>query len=282
MLVSKTINNNIVACVSPEGREMIAMGRGIGFEYKAGTVLPSERIEKIFAIEDKSGYDDIKNLFSKLPEKHIEVCINIIEYAKEVLGCHLNDSVYLTLTDHVSFQIARMSEGMVVGSALSSEVKVFYPREFMIGRYALNLIKSELGVVLPEDEAASIALHIANAEFSTGLSSIVRITQTIKEILTIVERQVGIEMKDDDIRTQEFISFLKFLVFRTFTEGIEERGEEEELSVFLEKRMDGLKKLVDAIERHLFASSHKKLGPFDKALLESNIYCFVNSRGRRN
>ena len=48
MKISKVINNNIVSSVDEDGREIVVMGRGIGFKVREGAEIPAERIEKIF------------------------------------------------------------------------------------------------------------------------------------------------------------------------------------------------------------------------------------------
>ena len=62
---------------------------------------------------------------------------------------------------------------------LLTEVRVFYPIEFAVGKYALELIHNELGVVLSDDEAASIALHLVNAEFDSSMNATMRATRSV-------------------------------------------------------------------------------------------------------
>ncbi len=281
LLVTKTINNNIVACIGDDGRESIAMGRGLGFDFKAGATLDMKRVEKIFEISEQSGYDSIKNLFSKLPEKQIEVCVGIIDYAKEILSTSLNDSVYLTLTDHVNFAISRFREGMHVGSALTSEVRIFYPREYSVGRYALSAIRKELGVILPEDEACSIALHIVNAEFSSQIGSVVGITGTIRDTLFLIDSRLGVGSSEDDPKSSELISFLKFLVFRVYGESGDTDDGEDMLSNLIEHACPRVKEIADEVAALLFKGSRRKLSGVDRALLEANIYCYEKYIERR-
>ncbi|MDE7250236.1 MAG: PRD domain-containing protein, partial [Lachnospiraceae bacterium] len=51
-------------------------------------------------------------------------------------------------------------EGMDFSNILFDEVRLFYPVEYSVGRYALELIEERTGCRLQEDEAASIALHL--------------------------------------------------------------------------------------------------------------------------
>lgn len=281
MIVNKTINNNIVSCISPKGVETIVMGRGIGFDFKAGSTIDESRIEKIFSIENKSGYATAKDLFANMPEKLLNICIGIIDKAKDVLNETLNDNVYLTLTDHINFALSKAQEGIDICSAITSEVKIFYPREYLIGKNALDEIESELGVRLPSDEACAIALHIVNAEYNTEIGSIMRITQSISEVLTIIKKRTGIEILDEDVTGAAFISFLKYFVFRVFTNQVIRDKADDKFPIAMEEICPDCYELSETIGRYLYAGSHRKLSKMEKAILSSNIYCFREYSRRR-
>lgn len=272
MQVTKTINNNIVACISADGKEQIAMGRGLGFDFKVGSTLDESRIEKIFSIEERNGYDNAKNLFENIPEKLLNLCIGIIDHAKELLDTNLSDSIYLTLTDHINFALSKHREGIDLYSAISGEVKVFYPREYLIGKEAIKLIENEMDVKIASDEACAIALHIVNAEYNTEISSIMRITESIAEVLEIIKRKTGLEIRDDDIAGAAFISFLKFFVFRIFTNNpIADKSTDKFPQAMAGVSTDCMV-LSDVIASHLCAGSHNRLSKMDKAILAANIY----------
>ena len=176
MKLLKVINNNIVSCLDTDGQEVIVMGKGLGFHAKDTPNIPDSRIEKIFRMENQRETDKLKALFSSLPSEYIEVSAEIIEYARTILNKRLNENVYVTLTDHIKFAVVRYQEGIVFEDVLLNEVRLFYPQEYSVGQYALERIAIELGVILPVAEAANIALHIANAEYDTSISRIVRLT----------------------------------------------------------------------------------------------------------
>ena len=46
MTIVKILNNNAVVCTSKDGKETVAMGRGIAFQQKAGNILDESKIEK--------------------------------------------------------------------------------------------------------------------------------------------------------------------------------------------------------------------------------------------
>ena len=165
MVIEKVINNNIVSAVDEEGREAVVMGRGIGFRAKPGMSLMKKGIEKIFWIESKSLSQQFKELLAQMPMEHVKVSSDIIAHAKETLSMELNQSIYVTLTDHINFAITRFRQGIKPQNALLWEIKRFYTKEFGLGIYAIKVISEQLGIDLPEDEAGFIALHFVNAEY---------------------------------------------------------------------------------------------------------------------
>ena len=76
----------------------------------------------------------------------------------------LNDTIYISLSDHIYTAIQRFLEGITITNSMLWDIKRFYELEFGLALKALNIIKERFQVELPEDEAAFIALHIVNAE----------------------------------------------------------------------------------------------------------------------
>lgn len=101
MKIAKIINNNVVSTCDEEGREIIVMGRGVGFKAKEGSTIDEEKVEKIFRLESQNTMDKFKELLVSLPMEHVQISAEIISYAKEVLNRPINPNVYITLTDHI-------------------------------------------------------------------------------------------------------------------------------------------------------------------------------------
>lgn len=210
MKVEKIINNNIVSTYDDSGMEVVIMGRGIGFKKKYGDFIDRSQIEKVFRIENEEALSRFEQLLANLPLEHIQVSNEIISYAKKELNVKLNQNIYITLTDHISFAIKRLEDGNIFQNALQMEVRMFYPKEYQVGMKALELVLERTGVKLPEDEAASVALHILNAELNTKLSEVWSLTDFIQKVLNIITGEVDFS-KTDGIKKDHLISNLKFL-----------------------------------------------------------------------
>lgn len=216
MEIIKVINNNTICAIDKNNRESIVMGKGIGFNKKVGDKILKSKIEKIFRMESQSSINKLKELIENLPEEHVKVSAEIISYAKRKLGKRLNQNVYITLTDHVNFAIERYKNDMKFKNPLYWEIKQFYKSEYMIGEYALNLIKERLGVELIEDEAASIALHIVNAQYNTDIKDAMKITTLTGEILNTITEFLGEKLDEESLHYSRLITHLKFLSQRVF------------------------------------------------------------------
>ena len=235
MVIEKVINNNIVSAVDEEGREAVVMGRGIGFRAKPGMSLMRKGIEKIFWIESKSLSQQFKELLAQMPMEHVKVSSDIIAHAKETLSMELNQSIYVTLTDHINFAITRFRQGIKPQNALLWEIKRFYTKEFGLGIYAIKVISEQLGIDLPEDEAGFIALHFVNAEYGTQIRDAVKFPNLVKDILEIVRSELQITFDENSLHYERFVTHIKFLLQRIYkNETLPD--EESELSEMMQKK----------------------------------------------
>ena len=245
MKIAKIINNNVVSTCDEEGREIIVMGRGVGFKAKEGSTIDEEKVEKIFRLESQNTMDKFKELLENLPMEHVQISAEIIGYAKEVLNRPINPNVYITLTDHINFALERYKQKMMFSNPLIREVRSFYHAEYLIGEYAIAMIERDLGVKLPVDEAASIALHIVNAEYDAPMGDTIKITHRsiilriddvkgnaeydapmgdtikitnlIQQVLEVVREYFSIELDEQSLSYERFITHLRFLAQRVFT-----------------------------------------------------------------
>ena len=220
MRVTKIINNNVVCAYNANNKEVVIMGKGIGFKASEGELVDEKKIEKIFVMDSQSVIDKFKKLIEKLPMEHFKVSHEIISYSKRTLGKRLNQNIYITLTDHINFAVYRFKNGMQFSNPLLWEVKQFYKSEYLIGEYAINLIKEKLGVEMTEDEAASIALHIVNAEYNTDMKDALKITTLISDILNIIKEFYNVDLDEESLHYSRLITHLKFLSQRLFMDEL--------------------------------------------------------------
>lgn len=235
IIIEKVINNNIISAYEESGAEVIVMGRGIGFKKKQGEVVPADQISKIFRIKSRTLTEQFKELLANMPLERVRISDEIISHAKDHLKLKLNQSIYVTLTDHINFAIERVSQGIEPQNALLWEIKRFYPQEFQLGIYALELIQDRLGILLPEDEAGFIALHFVNAEYGTDIRDAVKFPDQMQAIVDIVERDLGILLDESSLHYERFMTHINFLIQRIYRKELLS-SEDRELSLLMQRK----------------------------------------------
>lgn len=217
MVIKKIFNNNAILAKDSEKNEIVVMGRGIGFKKNVGDKLDENLIEKTFILKQKDASEKFKLLLEDIPTEHVSLCYDIIEYAKNILGVELNDYIYVTLTDHISYTLKLFDEGLNRPNPLIWEIKKFYSKEFEIGLKALEFIESETEKKLPEDEACNIALHLINAQVNkkgNNVKDIAKQAKMIQDILNIVKYTYNIELDEKSLNYERFVTHLRFFFQR--------------------------------------------------------------------
>lgn len=248
MIIERIINNNVVSTLDEEGKEIVLMGRGIGYGKRKGQACENARIEKVFRMEDESALERFKNLLSQLPLEYIEVSDDIISYAKKELGIPLNQNIYLTLTDHISFALERLKKGMIFTNALHSEIRRFYPAEYAIGLHALQIVREKTGIRLPEDEAASIAQHLVNAEFNLRMQDAIQMTDAMGKMANILSSYLPF-LEEESLEKDRLLSELKFMAHRILRMEPRKEKSDGHLYAFMQSAAPELLEAADAVAK---------------------------------
>ncbi len=213
MKIKKVLNNNVVSSEDKYGREIIVMGKGIGFQKKLNEEVNENIIEKVFRMprENASQYEKI---VEEMPYEHITLASKIIQYASDTLDKKLNKNIFITLTDHLNYAIERKKQGVELSNALLWEVKKFYNDEYRIGLKALDMIYESLDLQLSDDEAGFIAIHIVNAEIDGDLQFSAKAPVIIKDILNIIKYTFNIQIDETTISYERLITHLRYFIQR--------------------------------------------------------------------
>ncbi len=103
MKIDKVYNNNVIQAIDQQGRELIVMGKGLGFQKKAGEELDTRKIEKTFVLQNDYQQSDLSSLYLQMESSEVEVVNAIINRAEETLEVQFDLSLYLALADHLHF-----------------------------------------------------------------------------------------------------------------------------------------------------------------------------------
>lgn len=221
MKIAKILNNNVVVVQDERGREQVVMGRGLAFQKRVGEALDTARVEKVFALQSDELVRRLGELLSQIPLEVMTTCDRIIGLAAQRLG-KLQESLYITLTDHCYFAIERQKNGLAIKNVLLWDIKRLYPKEFELGQEARAIIARRLGVELAEDEAGFIALHLVTAQLNSEMPEVMHVTRVMQEILQLVKYQLQLNYDEESLSYQRFVTHLKFFAQRMLTRTVVE------------------------------------------------------------
>lgn len=215
MEIIKVMNNSLVFAKDDNNDEIVVMGKGIGFMKKPGDSVDSSKIEKIFTLKnDESKKKYFRNM-GDISSEYIDITNHIVKYATDILKCKLNDNIFISLIDHISFAIERYNKNVSLQNRLLWEVKKFYPEEFKIGLYAVDKINAIFNINLPEEEAGNIAFHIVNAQTENAeMQNTMLMIKMMKDILNIIKYDLKINLDKESLSYSRFITHLQFFLQR--------------------------------------------------------------------
>lgn len=215
MRVVKVLNNSLILALDDDGKEVILMGKGIGFRKSTGARLKKEDIQKVFVVREREISRNIIRLAADIDEVYFDMAKSIIDYGKEKHHMKLMDHLYLSLTDHIAYAVQRVKKGISFQNFYTLEMRRFNPLEFDVGNYALSLIKERTGVLLPEDEAGNIAFHFINAQQDNPYNSQNQvINSVVGNILNIIKYNFGIVFNKESTAYSRCVTHLRLFVQR--------------------------------------------------------------------
>lgn len=210
MKIKQILNNNVVL-LSKGGNEVVGFSAGIGFKKKVGEIVDESAFEKIYVLDSTSLLEHFSYLLKKSDPKYIVLVNKIVQHGAEQYGLKMGDYIYLTLLDHVEYSISRLKKNISFNSPLHWEVKRFYPEEYALGVWAVQLLEKELEMEIPVQEAISIALHFINNQTSRqNMNTTMQINQFIKDIVNIVMYDYKTQFDEDNFHYSRFVTHLHY------------------------------------------------------------------------
>lgn len=215
MRLRKALNNNVALVLDSGGEEAVVMGRGVAFNLKPGMKVDPNRVEKRFALDKKSGRKDFDSLLQRITAEDVELASDMIRMGETILKCRCSDGILLTLSDHLGLMLERAKKGLYFGTPLEWDIRLIYPKEYQTSMEIVRELRKRTGCEIPDQEAAFIALHFINANFSeNGMQETLLCTKIIQNILTICQRYYGRELREDDFNVSRLVTHVRYFVQR--------------------------------------------------------------------
>ena len=140
------------------------MGKGIGFPPVPYELNDLSKIERTFYDVDPK----YLSMIAELSQPIVMACADIADQAGIELECLLNPNLPFTLADHVQFAVERLKKGVNLTTPIAYDIRHLYPKETAMADTALQMLREQAGLDLPDNEAINIAMHFINAEAESG------------------------------------------------------------------------------------------------------------------
>ncbi|HEL2218847.1 TPA: PRD domain-containing protein [Streptococcus suis] len=214
MKIVKVLNNSTVIAQDGE-MELVVMGKGISFGKRPGDWITPSKIEKIFWLDSGKNAVKLAKLLAEIPILYFEVVRDLIDIAEAELDISLNETIYLSLTEHIQFAVQRYQEGAFTPNAMLLEIATVYQVEYQFALRCLSYLEQQLDVRLPNDEAGFIALHLILAQGnSRSRDKVTELTTTVYDLVRIVQEYYQLTFLETDPGYSRFVVHLKFFIMR--------------------------------------------------------------------
>lgn len=220
-VIKKVLNSSVVLVSDNENNEFILLGKGIGYGKKPGESIDQSASNQMFVPVENTKSKQFEELMDDIPIDILTITQEIIVEAQKLLECEFNKSLYLVLADHLNFAVQRVRDGIIITNRVFWEIKNYCPKEFKVGLMAIYMFEEKLGITLPEEEAANIAFHFANATMGKQEShDTMKYAKVIGEIINIVIFSLNRNVDRQSAHYMRFVTHIKFFVERYFTDSM--------------------------------------------------------------
>lgn len=207
--IERIYNNNVILAHDDKNEEIIAIGRGLAFGRHVGDTIEKDHIEKLFILQDKSIQSKLQTILNDIPSVYLEIVEELIQDIHATSNLKLNESIYLTLTDHISVSLEREKQGIICHNPLLPEIKQFYPQEYRLAHLAVGIIRRYLQMTISDDEVGFITLHIVNASVNQQMMVTIKATRMVRDILAIIRQSFPDKVTANPMLYQRLVRHLQ-------------------------------------------------------------------------
>lgn len=210
--VVKPLNNNGLLALTGEGREVILLGKGIGFGRKNG-----ERIErlpgaKVYTLVPDGKRSALQAINSINPQA-VELAARILEEARMVFPA-IADDILLPMADHIAMALERKRRGIRLPNPLQHDIMAMFPDEYRIAERGLAAIREERGEELPSEEAGYLSLHIHAGISEQNVGDSLTNIRLASDCITGIERALGVTFQRTELKYTRLISHVCYMILR--------------------------------------------------------------------
>lgn len=211
-IVKKVLNNNVVIA-QKEVNEYVLVGKAIGFNSKKGTKILKEKVEGIF-IKQSSENDKFESILKSVDGEIIGITEEIIAMCEKELKLKFNDTIHISLMDHINFAFRRIEQDVKIENPFLNELSALYPKEYWLAEKALYMINNRFETQLPMDEIGFICMHINAAIKQEGVTDTLAYTKKIGQIMELISKLLKKKLDKESLAYARTVTHINFVIER--------------------------------------------------------------------
>lgn len=280
MQIKKILNNNVIITTDKRNNELVVMGKGIAFQKKIGDEVVEGQVDKTYRLSNTDLNAKLQELLEDVPIGYLELATEIIDCGKEKLNAPLNDSIYISLTDHLHTAVERVKKKIRVPNLLLWDIKRFFTAEYSIGKDAVATIQKRFKVDLGVDEAGFIALHLVNAQTEIDNDNVYEMTELMQEIIRIVSYYFKVQFDEESVYYYRFTTHLRFFASRIMNHRQNEGETDEELLLIIQKKYHNAYNCVEKVNEYVTKKYNYLMSNDEKLYLTIHVARLVQKLGQ--
>lgn len=230
MKIHQVINNNLVFTQDEQGNEIVAVGRGIGFQSRRGDPIDQSKIEKIFTLQNETEKNRFMLMVQEIPYETISFGIRVCDYIASCSSKQINRKFLLIpLVDHINTTLERYRQDMRLDASVLWSIRFLYREEFKIAQDVVDMMISTFNLPIDDSEACYITLHIINAELDLDSKDGYRVNAIVETAVQTLEECLDMSLNKESVDFSRFVAHLQFFAKRIVTNAFWD-DEEDEIS----------------------------------------------------
>ena len=213
--IVRLINNNVVMCKDKEDKRCMLIGKGIGFKKQPQDIIRDlTNVEKVYYLVDENN----AKAYSSIVESTKSEVIGAVEEAITLIESYtqkpLNESIHVTLLDHINFAISRIENKINIKNPLIHEIKFLYTEEFLIAEKVIEFLNDKLKIEFPYDEVGFVTMHIHAAITEKKIEETSMANEILSDILHFLDKNLGHKIQRNSLEYFRFLTHLRFSIDR--------------------------------------------------------------------
>lgn len=214
-IIKKNLNNNALVVLDDKQKEVILVGKGIGFQKSKGDMIRhNSKIEKVFVLVSEEQREQMLRLFAEVDEDVIRVITDYVRYAEKKLQRTFTAEFYVALIDHLAFAIKRLQQGIKIHNPFLYDMRILYPEEYSLAQEGKTLLEKRLEIDIPDDEIGFLALHLYSGRTNQTLGRMNNFSGLFAKLIRVTEAELDIEIDKTSIEYARFLTHLRFAIER--------------------------------------------------------------------